>query len=67
VENEDAASVGKRSVSAADRLQGDLPVELVPATATHSHAEAYAWIVVGLFSLAGIAAHVLGRRVHVPE
>jgi Kef-type K+ transport system membrane component KefB len=42
-------------------------LELLAATRTPVHAEAYALIVLGLFLLAGFAAHVVGRRVHVPR
>jgi len=40
---------------------------LLAATEASGHPEAYALIVVGLFLLAGFAAHTLGRRVHVPR
>lgn len=40
---------------------------LLAATEASGHTEAYALIVVGLFLLAGFAAHTLGRRIHVPR
>lgn len=42
-------------------------MELLAATSTPAHAEAYGLIIAGLFLLAGFAAHMLGRRVHVPR
>lgn len=40
---------------------------LLAATGASGHTEAHTLIVVGLFFLAGFAAHSLGRRVHVPR
>ncbi|MFO7906811.1 MAG: cation:proton antiporter [Pirellulaceae bacterium] len=42
-------------------------MELLAATSTAEHGEARALIITGLFLLAGFAAHILGRRVHVPR
>lgn len=42
-------------------------MDLLAAARDFGHAEAYGLIVTGLFLLAGFAAHVLGRRVHVPR
>lgn len=42
-------------------------MSLLAAPAPTGQGEAYGLIFVGLFLLAGFAAHVLGRRVHVPR
>lgn len=42
-------------------------IELFASTAETNRGEAYSLILVGMFFLAGFAAHVLGRRVHVPR
>ncbi|WP_220498145.1 cation:proton antiporter [Rhodopirellula sp. JC639] len=42
-------------------------MSLVAEVAPTNHSEADGLIVVGLFLLAGFAAHVLGKRVHVPR
>ena len=42
-------------------------VYLLATTAEAGHAEAYGLMIAGLFLLAGFAAHILGRRVHVPR
>jgi Kef-type K+ transport system membrane component KefB len=42
-------------------------LQLLADTHTAGQAEAYGLMVVGLFLLVGFAAHVLGRRIHVPR
>lgn len=42
-------------------------MELLATTSTSGHAEARGLIIAGVFLLAGFAAHMLGRRVHVPR